>query len=38
MFIGSSGSCRVNNGGLRSRVVDREYGVGRFTLDDDTCN
>ena len=38
MSVGSPESCRVNSGGLRPRVVDREYGVGRFTLDDDTCN
>ena len=38
MFVGSSGSCRVNSGGLRPRVIDREYGVGRFIFDDDICN
>lgn len=36
--FGSPGSYGVNNGGLRPRIIDREYGVGRSILDDGICN
>ena len=32
---GSPGSCGVSGGGLRPRIVDGEYDVGRFTFDND---